>query len=590
MVVILNRVPVPCREHVLTPSKLLQTQGTLRALSDPDEGARSHPFDKVQLVERRRDVGGVWYLDPAVAASERSRPLGNAEGEWPVRDASDRPTWPSPAYPALRGNVLPRFLSISGAPFPPPAEGNPFPTLDETEQYLRSAVRPFQGGNGAQDQIRTGVEVLSVHELACAGHAQGWRVALRDWNEGGQEKVEFWDAIVIATGWYDSPIYPPIPGLLSALSTQRLFHAKWYRSPAPFLPHIEAGRKIVVVGNGNSANDAASHLAPHSSIAKPVYRSILQAQLPVFVSLPDERIKDVPSIKEVKVKGERIDLLLADDQLLEDCVVLLGVGYEVGTIPWVHLLKSELVSSDSIDNIETSQYLPLTPRARINPASITNVLDETSTTAPTPSGALPTIQLSDSDVSSDTAQWPPRVPNLHHQILHGINPTLAFSGLPVSNTPFVLADMQMRYTRGVWDGSISLPSSRADRTLDEMRRVQVLEERKPQYASMDQALRADWERGRAQGLAEALRLAAPPSFGQPLYHMLPGLHADELEYAQHLRQEVIKAKPWLDPLLDKWDAARDAARQGMYNVKLISLVKAKLATLDASQRSADPRL
>lgn len=288
----------------------------------------------------------------------------------------------------------------------------------------------------------------------------------------------------------------------------------------------------------------------------------------------------------------------------------------------MHLLKSEPAASSSADEVDPSRYLPLTPKARVSPTSSIKALNETSTTAPTPAGVNAASSNSDNASNEDTAEWPPRVPNLHYQVLHGVNPTLAFSGLPVSNTvsaapfqslrqgsvprkcligsifgpytsslqPFVLADLQMRYVRGVWDGSIPLAASRPERTADEAARVRVLEARRPQYASLDASLREDWEKGRAHGLAEALRLAAPPSFGQPLYHMLPGLHTDELEYAQHLREQVIRAKPWLDALLDKWDSARDAARQGMYNVKFVSLVRAKLALLDASQGGGESRL
>lgn len=112
-----------------------------------------------------------------------------------MRDASGRPVWPSPAYPALRGNVLPRFLSFSGAPFPPPGEGNPFPTLDETEQYLRSAAWKHKARGHPDQQIRTGIEVVSVHELDGAAGTGGWRVSLKDWNASGQERVERWDAV-----------------------------------------------------------------------------------------------------------------------------------------------------------------------------------------------------------------------------------------------------------------------------------------------------------------------------------------------------------------------------------------------------------
>ena len=47
----------------------------------------------------------------------------------------------------------------------------------------------------------------------------GWKVVVRDRNEGpaaeGKEEVsdESWDAVVVAVGWYDNPVWPETDGL-----------------------------------------------------------------------------------------------------------------------------------------------------------------------------------------------------------------------------------------------------------------------------------------------------------------------------------------------------------------------------------------
>jgi hypothetical protein len=249
--------------------------------------------------------------------------------------------------------VLPRFLSFSSAPFPAPSEGETFPTLDETHAYLRNAAQR------ARDNVRCGMEVLGAWEL---GDKDGWAVRVRDWNEGGSERTEYWDAVrppppfcsfpslahpsqlVVATGWYDAPIYPPVPGLASAVASGLVHHAKWYRTASTYALPRYAARQIVVVGNGNSANDAAAHLAQTTTKERPVLRSVIEAARPVFVSLPDERIRDVPAVKRYVLKEEggeqTLDLELVDGTVIANTVVLLGVGYVLSP------LRSSFVSRD----------------------------------------------------------------------------------------------------------------------------------------------------------------------------------------------------------------------------------------------------
>ena len=185
-------------------------------------------FDKVALVERRSDVGGVWNL-------ERDDEETKGEGE---KDVPRKPKWPSPAYPGLIGNVLPKFLSFSGAPFPErplPDDAadphgkhpQPFPSLDETQAYLRAFAEPFL----AEGLIRLNTEAISVEER---GWGEGWKVVLRDWNdenEPGKQLEEIWDGVVLAVHWYDFPVWPQTPGLdeLKALGLAR--HAKEWRGP-----------------------------------------------------------------------------------------------------------------------------------------------------------------------------------------------------------------------------------------------------------------------------------------------------------------------------------------------------------------------
>lgn len=137
------------------------------------------------------------------------------------------PRWPSPSYPGLIGNVLPEYLSFSHFPFPTRIDPHqPFPTLDETHEFLRVFAEPYV----RQGKMKLNMEVVRVEELP---EGQGWKVKVRDWNEGkeGEEVEEVWDAVVVAVGWYDHPVWPDTPGLEILRERGLAVHAKWYRGP-----------------------------------------------------------------------------------------------------------------------------------------------------------------------------------------------------------------------------------------------------------------------------------------------------------------------------------------------------------------------
>ncbi|KAJ7595034.1 hypothetical protein C8J56DRAFT_928249 [Mycena floridula] len=247
-------------------------------------------FDQVELVERRDDVGGVWYLDDPKSSSG--------------------PRWPSPAYPGLVGNVLPKYLSFAGSPFPSPPDPNqPFPTLSETHDYLKAFAAPLSA------HIRLNTEVTKVEELV-----DGWKVQLND-HVQNQIKEEFWDAVVVAVCWYDNPVWPETEGLDLLREKGLAKHANLWRGPAG-----SEDKRILVLGNANSSNDIAAQLVP---VAKtPVYRSIRRPAFFNFVSLPDENIIDVAPVKKYILIDGKVTAILQDGTEITDIdEVQVGTGY-----------------------------------------------------------------------------------------------------------------------------------------------------------------------------------------------------------------------------------------------------------------------
>lgn len=127
-------------------------------------------------------------------------------------------------------SVLPGMRYPRGTPL--------FPSRNDFVDYLERYVEQF----GLR--VETGTSVLRAHPPSDDG---AWRL---ETNRGDIEA----DALVFATGVVANPIVPDIPGRETFAG--RVLHSLEYRNPEPF-----RGRRVLVVGVGNSGGEIASELA-----------------------------------------------------------------------------------------------------------------------------------------------------------------------------------------------------------------------------------------------------------------------------------------------------------------------------------------
>ncbi|KAF7341138.1 Thiol-specific monooxygenase [Mycena venus] len=408
-------------------------------------------FEEVVLAERRNDIGGVWYLeDLPKPGTPRTTPF-----------------WPSPAYPALVGNVLAEYLSFSHHPFPEPeSKIHPYPSLADTYAYLRRFAAPFL----ASGQIRLATEVVWIDELP---ESRSWSVTTRDWRvgKGGEVHVETWDAVVVATSWYDFPSWPEsTPGLAEARAAGLATHAQTWHGPVGY-----EGKRVVVVGNANSSNDITAQLKVVAQT--PIFRSIRRQGLRRFAFLPDPRVIDVPPITRYIVKSSgKLDLEFLDGLTLTDIdAVVLGTGYSAASAPFVRVLQPPLLSLD----------VP-------QPQTLTALTSATT--------------------------FPPRIPSLYNHILYAPNPTLAFIGAVMSYTPFTLADVASTWLALFFAGRLTIPSSLPARLegerarLEKIRRVRdagAKQEGRELSSLVAYHILGPDEQGYAQGLKNAIAALEP---------------------------------------------------------------------------------
>jgi cation diffusion facilitator CzcD-associated flavoprotein CzcO len=141
----------------------------------------------------------------------------------------------SEVYESLVLHTVRRLSTLPGLPFPP---GTPrFPTREDFVQYLRAYAREFAL------PVRPNSDAVGLER---AGRV--WTTRLADGT------VLYSDVVVVATGIASEPYEPDLPGRDRFGGC--LIHSSEYRRPEPF-----AGRRVLVVGAGNSAADISTELS-----------------------------------------------------------------------------------------------------------------------------------------------------------------------------------------------------------------------------------------------------------------------------------------------------------------------------------------
>lgn len=175
------------------------------------------PYDQF---ERHSDVGGIWDLDnPGTSMYETAHFISS------------------------------RYTSaFFGAPMP-----DHYPDYPDNRQIL-DYIRDFARRFGLKDRITFGTAVTHAEPIG-QDAAQGWRVTLST----GETRI--YRGLIVANGVTWHPSLPEYPGLADFAGEAR--HAVTYRSPQEF-----AGKRVLIVGGGNSGVDIACDAARHARSAR----------------------------------------------------------------------------------------------------------------------------------------------------------------------------------------------------------------------------------------------------------------------------------------------------------------------------------
>ncbi|TDD19148.1 NAD(P)/FAD-dependent oxidoreductase [Kribbella turkmenica] len=135
-------------------------------------------------------------------------------------------SWPK-YYDSLRLFSPSQYSAMPGALF----GGDPedYPTRDDVVAYLQR----YAEGLGVEIRTNTRVAAVETHGAGFVVHT-----------EGGDSLTA--GGVVAASGSFSNPYLPALPG--REAFTGQVLHAAAYRNPEPY-----AGRRVVIVGGGNSA-------------------------------------------------------------------------------------------------------------------------------------------------------------------------------------------------------------------------------------------------------------------------------------------------------------------------------------------------
>ncbi|SCU92906.1 LADA_0G00254g1_1 [Lachancea dasiensis] len=272
-------------------------------------------FDKIKVFEKRSTLGGLWnYTKPHFKSHSEnisaSIPCEEPHGKR-LQQLKDKNgvIFQSAVYKYLDTNVPKDLMEYKDLPFP---EGSPlFPLREQVYNYIVSCSKEIE------NLVSFNSEVTKVHY---DDDKHIFSILTKDLNTGNINTENF-DAVAIATGFYDLPFVPNRPGLKEWHSQfpHSVSHAKDFDAPEDF-KDIEG--KIVVVGNSASGSDLAFELA--GFLNKVVYKSRRSESFMPSGSHP--LIEDVADILRFDPKTK--SLLLVNGERLENVEkVIFCTGY-----------------------------------------------------------------------------------------------------------------------------------------------------------------------------------------------------------------------------------------------------------------------
>ena len=318
----------------------------------------------VVVFERGDVAGGVWHFDEKVAPDPRYPSTRPSRGDQePVLEIYPESSWvsdislsrvdiahapPGPCYAGLMNNVSTRLMRTTLLPWPHGIGDF------VNQRYLEEYIQDISRETGVQGCTLYRTRVEKVRKVGDSWQISTISLVRRSPKEQPflQERHWIFDAIVAASGHYNAPRIPDIPGLADwkAAWPNRVFHSKQYRKPENF-----HGKTVLLIGAGVSSTDIAREISP---VAKKVYQSSRGGilDLPAEMLPPEaSRVAGITAfetgLKRSSIADEQEPIsgrvLLQDGTILEEIDhVVLCTGYMI-SYPYLQQYHSDEILADA---------------------------------------------------------------------------------------------------------------------------------------------------------------------------------------------------------------------------------------------------
>ncbi|KAF8654315.1 hypothetical protein AX16_003542 [Volvariella volvacea WC 439] len=263
---------------------------------------------------------------------------------------------PKPLWKSLNSNAPAPHQQIAEWPWP---AGTPWELPHATVQKYLRAFASWHGVNVNDENpnvsYNTRVELVEKRYDE-NGKEAGWKLVLKEIvREDSRTSRTSWreenfDAVVVATGRWNAPYIPPIPGLIewSKKYGNKITHSRQYRHPQG---HVN--ETLLVIGAATSGGEISRDIIPY---AKKIYQSIRPDRSgKVHFNLPDllHRLpKNVTIIGEIKkFRAPTSEIQDAQIELTNGTIItgvdriIFATGYRY-SFPFLHDYHNSSISLD----------------------------------------------------------------------------------------------------------------------------------------------------------------------------------------------------------------------------------------------------
>ncbi|KAK3346497.1 hypothetical protein B0T25DRAFT_520898 [Lasiosphaeria hispida] len=312
-----------------------------------DALAKEQAFDLIRVFERREAPGGSWIGDSSPSPNlSNFASLANrtADPALPIPETlpaqlpkSSQPRYTeSSVYPYLETNVDHLPMEYSQEPFPKEPSAHSVSLYGPATPFrpwevIRSYVESLVNRNGYGDLVSYNTTVENVEKVGAE-----WKVTLRkDGKESDYWWVEWFDAVVVASGHYWVPFIPRIDGLeeFEKAKLGSVLHSKLFRGRDHF-----KNKRVVVVGASVSAADIAFDLANTKTAQNPVHAITIGHTANEYFggeAFNHPRIHNHPTIARVEAGTVH---LVNGESIPDVDHIIFGTGY-TSTLPYIPQIK-----------------------------------------------------------------------------------------------------------------------------------------------------------------------------------------------------------------------------------------------------------